>query len=166
MFSFFKAKKPLRLKWGKLYLTKGELIKVVYDDAIRYTDAEYRDEYIQTVLYNYGIKMPMSQKQRDKYISLTIGSLAMIGMVILSIYIPHPTKSQASTFKLVLSLFGAAFGAFIPGLLFVNISAKGTGYNFVIRAIGALAVFVILYFWEPANPWSAEPDRHVLPHHQ
>lgn len=75
--------------------------------------------------------------------------LLFIGLtLVISIIIKNPTPYQYSVFRMISSLAGAGVAALIPGFLFVEINP---GTQLLIRAGGALAVFILLYFFRPAN---------------
>jgi hypothetical protein len=65
-------------------------------------------------------------------------------LIVLAIALPEPTPFQLTVFRVVLSLSAAGFAAFIPG--FIHFEIKPT-----LRAGGALAVFAIVYFVNPAQ---------------
>jgi hypothetical protein len=58
----------------------------------------------------------------------------------------------------VLALAGGGVGAVIPGFLDVSVTPST---KFALRAGGALAVFVILYFWSPAH-WQPAQNGGVI----
>jgi hypothetical protein len=58
------------------------------------------------------------------------------------------SEQQFEILRIVLALAGGGVGAVIPGFLDVSMKA---GAKLALRAGGALAVFVILYFWSPAH---------------
>ena len=60
----------------------------------------------------------------------------------------------------MLALAGGGVGAVIPGFLDVSMKA---GAKLALRAGGALAVFVVLYFWSPAH-W-APPSTGAVEQH-
>ena len=60
----------------------------------------------------------------------------------------QPKEGQEQIFRIVISLAAAGVAAVIPGM--VNISATG-GKRFTIRAAGAMAVFVIVYLFNPGQ---------------
>ena len=68
-------------------------------------------------------------------------------LLLIAIKIPRPTPFQYTVFRIVLALAAAGVAAFIPGLIGVEMSSA-------IKAGGAMAVFVIVYFYSPA----AMPD--------
>jgi hypothetical protein len=57
-----------------------------------------------------------------------------------------------------LALAGGGVGAVIPG--FLDVSMK-VGTKLALRAGGALAVFVVLYFWSPAH-WQPSHEGTVF----
>ena len=61
-----------------------------------------------------------------------------------AILVPNPTPFQYTFFRIILALFAAAVAALIPGSLGVEVSKA-------VRAGGAIAVFVIVYFFTPAG---------------
>jgi hypothetical protein len=58
------------------------------------------------------------------------------------------TEQQFEILRIVLALAGGGVGAVIPGFLDLNLKSGG---KLALRAGGALAVFVVLYFWSPAR---------------
>jgi uncharacterized integral membrane protein len=57
---------------------------------------------------------------------------------------PNPTPFQYTFFRILLALAAAGFIIFIPGFLEVEVSKT-------VRASGAIAVFVLVYFFAPAQ---------------
>jgi hypothetical protein len=72
------------------------------------------------------------------------GVIFVIVILILAIYFPTPTQFQFLVFKSVLSLAAAGVAATIPGTLGVEIPR-------FVRASGAIAVLVLVYFYNPAE---------------
>lgn len=64
-------------------------------------------------------------------------------MLSISIALPYPTDFQLLTFRITLALAAGGITAMLPGFLSVEIS------NYI-RAGGALASFVVIYFFNPA----------------
>lgn len=87
----------------------------------------------------------------DKWVLFGSACVFLIAFLAIAIVIPNPTPFQRETFRIVLSLVAAAFGQAIPGVLRVGLTSTGTGVDWKIRAGGALAVFVIVYFLNPAG---------------
>ncbi len=69
-------------------------------------------------------------------------------------------EQQFEILRIVLALAGGGVGAVIPGFLDVSMKA---GTKLALRAGGALAVFVVLYFWSPAH-WQPSHDGTVIQH--
>ncbi|HJS84244.1 MAG TPA: hypothetical protein VJ779_02160 [Acetobacteraceae bacterium] len=67
---------------------------------------------------------------------------------------------QFEILRIVLALAGGGVGAVIPGFLDLNVKA---GAALALRAGGALAVFVVLYFWSPAH-WTPPSPGPVIQH--
>jgi len=81
-------------------------------------------------------------------VAFTFGVGFVIALLVLAIKFPRPTPFQHNVFRVVLSLAAAGTAAMIPG--FINIKVNpSTGL--LIRAGGALAVFVIVFFFKPAQ---------------
>lgn len=83
----------------------------------------------------------------DVIAAFTFGVVFVIVLLGFSALIPRPTPFQYTVYRIVLSLAAAGVAATVPGFLNVNLDAKGVA----IRAGGALAVFVIVYFLKPAG---------------
>lgn len=83
---------------------------------------------------------------RNAQIAAAAGFGVVFLLLILSIavFIPEPTQFQYQVFRITLALAAAGVGAMIPGILDVQISS-------VIRAGGAMAIFLVVYFYSPAQ---------------
>jgi hypothetical protein len=71
------------------------------------------------------------------------------------------SEQQFEILRIVLALAGGGVGAVIPG--FLDVSVKPAA-KLALRAGGALAVFVVLYFWSPAHwapPSTGEVEQHT-----
>lgn len=82
----------------------------------------------------------------------------VLGVVFVSVLlgfawlIPAPTDSQYATFKTVLALAAAGIGAILPGLIHIELPLpKG-----ILRASGAVVLFVLVFFFTPASPASSQ----------
>ncbi|HEV2549850.1 MAG TPA: hypothetical protein VGU20_21240 [Stellaceae bacterium] len=64
-------------------------------------------------------------------------------LLVLAVYFPEPTPFQYLVFRIVLTAAASGFAAFVPGFLQIE-------YKNVVRAGGALGIFVIVYFFSPA----------------
>ena len=76
------------------------------------------------------------------------GVVFVVALVALAIFFPKPTTFQYNVFRIVLALAAAGVAAMIPGFIDLNLSPTA---ELTIRAGGALAVFVMVYFFNPAQ---------------
>lgn len=81
---------------------------------------------------------------RQQLAAYVFGVAFVIVMLMIAIFIPRPDPFPYTVFRIVLALAAAGVAAMIPGFLHVNV---GT----VVRAGGAIAVFVITFFFSPAG---------------
>jgi|SRR5712664_3090858 len=81
-------------------------------------------------------------------IAFSFGVTFVAALIILAIRFPEPTSFQYNVFRIVLSLAAAGAAAMIPG--FINIEVNPTT-GLLIRAGGAIAVFVVVFFFNPAQ---------------
>jgi len=82
------------------------------------------------------------KKSTQIIIAFGFGVVFITAMLVLSIAIPYPTDFQLLTFRVTLALAAGGIAAMLPGFMSVEIS------NYV-RAGGALAAFVAVYFVNP-----------------
>jgi uncharacterized membrane protein YbhN (UPF0104 family) len=85
-------------------------------------------------------------------LAFMFGVVFLAALLGLAVAIPNPTPSQLETFRIIIALAAGGVAAVIPGLLDFRL---GRGSQFALRAGGALAVFVIVYFYSPAR-WVTE----------
>lgn len=85
----------------------------------------------------------MLHKQAQHWAAFVFGIVFVIVLLTLAIFFPNPTAFQYTIFRTVLALAAAGVAAMIPGFISLSISKW-------IRAGGALAVFVVVYFYSPA----------------
>ena len=83
-------------------------------------------------------------KARERFAAFIFGGVFAAIVLGVALFIPEPSRFQYTVFRIVLALAAAGVAAFIPG--FINVSVKG-----VVRAGGAMAVFVIVFFFSPAS---------------
>jgi hypothetical protein len=86
--------------------------------------------------------IPVS-KSKEKLIAVICGVIFVSVILVISILIPNPSPFQYTVFRIVLALAAAGFVSMTPGFIEAKIS------NWL-RAGGALAVFVIVFFYSPA----------------
>jgi hypothetical protein len=84
-----------------------------------------------------------------------------IGVVFLLLYLAvayrEPSAFQYAVFRTVLALAAAGVAALVPGVLHLELPWAGAG--FALKAGGALAVFVIVYFFSPAALVVSSPSE-------
>ncbi|MBY5637693.1 hypothetical protein HFO39_23475 [Rhizobium leguminosarum] len=77
-------------------------------------------------------------------VSIFVFGIIFFGVILaLSVIFPDPTPYQYTVFRIILSLAAAGIAALVPGFIEVR-------YKTFIRAGGAIAVFVIVFFCSPA----------------
>ena len=87
-------------------------------------------------------------KKSQQLCAFIFGVTFIVVMLTLAIIFPTPTTFQYTIFRIVLALATAGIAGMIPGFLSIVIARW-------IRATGALAVFVVVYFYNPAALVSA-----------
>jgi hypothetical protein len=102
------------------------------------------------------------QQTWEKIAGFTFGVMFVAAMLVLAIAFPQPTSFQYEVFRIVLAIACGGVAAVIPGFLAINMDVKGL----VIRAGGALAVFLLVYFFSPAKLVSPEIDPSIVSMHQ
>ena len=75
-------------------------------------------------------------------LGFVFGVIFLALMLVFSIFFPNPTQWQIKIWITTLALSAAGVGAVLPGLLEVK-------YKSIIRATGALGLFVIVYLFQP-----------------
>jgi len=80
----------------------------------------------------------------QQLIAFGFGGVFVVTLLIIAVFFSRPTAFQYVVFKTVLALAAAGVAAMIPGFLELVISTW-------LRAGGALAVFIIVYFYNPAR---------------
>ena len=82
-------------------------------------------------------------KHWQRIVAFAFGVVFAVALLVLAIMFPTPTPFQYLVFRIVLAMAVSGVAAMIPGFLEVNVPG-------VVRAGGALAVFVIVFFYNPA----------------
>jgi hypothetical protein len=120
--------------------------------------ARVSQEYIK-----HGFKnMPQRSAGKSGFLSehwqqvtaFSCGILFVVVMLGIAIAIPNPTATQWFVFRVVLALAAAGIGAVIPGLIVVNVSK-------IVRAGGAIALFVLVYMLNPPQLVSTPPSASI-----
>jgi len=113
-----------------------------------------RDDFVRGVLPTHGFDTAESSHGGASYrVSLwerVVASAAAALVVLCGLYAalrdtPFADPNQVVLLRTLLSFGVAALGAVIPGFLHVGVNLRGLG----IRAGGALALFVLTYFYTP-----------------
>jgi hypothetical protein len=86
------------------------------------------------------IKVPLW----ERIAIFAFGATFVTALLVRAVVFPEPTPFQYTVFRIVLALAAAGVAAFVPGFLEVRCKT-------IVRAGGALAVFVIVYFFSPAG---------------
>jgi len=128
----------------RAYSTLQRFIKTFEPEIAEKLKAEYTKLNLPT----HGFDSPiihkgMTDKQQVKY-GIIAGTIFLLILLAIAIFIECPTQFQDGLFSTVLALAAASYAATIPGFLKVNMNDK-------IVASGALAVFVVVFFWKPAQ---------------
>src|ERR1700734_220199 len=98
-------------------------------------------------------------KSQQQVIAFSFGVAFVITMLTLALWVPTPSSFQYNVFKTVLAIAVAGIGAMIPGFIELTIPSW-------VRAGGALAVFVIVFFYNPASLVTSPqvvPSPHAVP---
>jgi hypothetical protein len=99
-------------------------------------------------------------------VAFIFGVIFITALILLAIRFSSPTPFQYNVFRTVLSLAAAGVAAVVPGFIDLELSAAT---KLLIRAGGALAVFVMTFFFNPAQlaaypqPRHDQPDFDALP---
>jgi|688.fasta_scaffold480969_1 hypothetical protein len=134
-------KKRYKIKYdGKLY-SQADFIKKIFQEAEKFSDKKLAQDFISTTFIQYGIGNYMTKQQEKTWAYIT--AIVFIACIlIIAIFIPNPSSFQYTIFRIITSLAAAGFIAFVPGFLEVKI-------NNYVRATGAIAAFVLVYFFIP-----------------
>lgn len=89
------------------------------------------------------IEEKLMTKSNERKLALTFGVIFVAAILAIALFFPEPTDFQYTVFRIVLALAAAGFVSMTPGFLEARVG------NFV-RGGGALAAFVIVYFFAPA----------------
>lgn len=83
-------------------------------------------------------------KFAEKCLAFGFGVAFVITILVMAVFFPQPSLFQYQVFRIVLAMACAGAISMTPGFLEVRVSN-------IVRAGGALAVFVILFFYNPAS---------------
>jgi hypothetical protein len=94
--------------------------------------------------------------------STVFGVMLLVTLLVIAWRIPYPSRWQYWVFRVVASLAAAAFAAIIPGLLGIGLAIST---EVAIRGGGALAVFIIAYFFNPPRLGLSLADQAIIARH-
>jgi hypothetical protein len=91
------------------------------------------------------------ERRVDIWLPAAIGVAGLVYLLHLADRPAIPNSFQIKIYVVVLALSSASFASLIPGMLSVQLDQPGLR----LRAIGALAVFLLILFFPPAQGWLA-----------
>ena len=103
---------------------------------------------------------PAPTRRLEMVLAFAFGCVVLAVVLWLAFKAESLSVQQFEILRIVLALAGGGVGAVIPGFLDVSVKA---GTKLALRAGGALAVFIVLYFWSPAH-WRPAQDGTVIQH--
>lgn len=103
---------------------------------------------------------PAPTRRLEMGLAFAFGCVALAAVLWLAFRAESLSEQQFEILRIVLALAGGGVAAMIPG--FLDVSMK-PGARSALRAGGALAVFVVLYFWSPAH-WQSSREGTVIQH--
>jgi len=123
-----------------------------------YLPKEHSDKIKEIFISNNlpygGFEMPALEvtekiERWQKILGIILGSLLLIAVVVLSFVFSQPTEFQKFIIRGMFAISLAFMASFIPG--FINLSSKlrVRGGYFVVVAGGAIAIFVLIYLFNP-----------------
>lgn len=83
------------------------------------------------------------RKATERQLAFAFGTVFVVVLILLAVLFPHPSPFQYMVFRVVLALATAGVAVNFPGFLEVRVP------NWI-KAGGALAVFVVVFFYNPA----------------
>lgn len=95
-------------------------------------------------------------RSQQRVVAISFGIAFILLLLGLALLVPYPTDFQYAVFRIVLALAAAGVAATIPGFLSVEVTGA-------VRAGGAIGVFVVVYFFSPANlvvQYAGESSNH------
>lgn len=101
-----------------------------------------------------GFNMPAKQDKRkipkwQLITSVSIGCIALIASVIIALAVPNPTTYQVFILRGLFAIALASIASIIPGFLNLETGAKSNAAYFGIYAGGAIAIFVLIWLFNP-----------------
>lgn len=104
-------------------------------------------------------RLPTMSKSLAIILSFMFGAVFIVALLFIAFVIPKPSDFQYTIFRIVLALAAGGVVAVFPGFIELKIGKW-------LRAGGALAVFVLVYFYSPAaiekQSSSVEPQQQKI----
>lgn len=119
------------------------VVKYLNRDLSKNLENRFRQSNLPTYGFENEAREFMS-KTVQVYLGFGFGVAFIIVLLAIAFLKPDPSDFQYSVFKTVLALAGGGVACMIPGFIEVRIGPW-------VRAGGAIAVFVVLYFFSPAS---------------
>jgi hypothetical protein len=146
----------LRIHAGKLKVAVDQQLEYLKSEIAKLTDPYSRQlceivflSTMETVMVQQANhKLQLRREARLFWTSVGFLILALIAVF----FVPHPTRIQIFVIQLIASLAAAGFVAFIPGLLALEgvLDENSIFRKLKLRATGAFAVFVLVWFYVPS----------------
>jgi hypothetical protein len=149
---------------GKPFVT--HLSEGIESVEVQVTLGKFRSrETVQTNEGNYKVTIPdeylpatpgsggnvkSNSQTTERLLAFGFGVVFVVVMLAIALFVPNPTPTQWFTFRVVLALAAAGVGALLPGLISVTAGPY-------VKAGGALALFVLVYWFNPAKLVTAAP---------
>jgi hypothetical protein len=100
--------------------------------------------------------LPPSEGPRNSQIStmfgFAFGVTFVVAILILIVLFPNPTPAQFEVFRITIALAAGGIAGVIPGMLNLQMDLNLTSaQKIILRASGALAAFLVVYFYSPAR---------------
>lgn len=101
-----------------------------------------------------GFNMPAKQDKRkipkwQLITSVSIGCVALIASVTIALAVPNPTTYQIFILRGLFAIALASIASIIPGFLNLETGARNNAAYFGIYAGGAIAIFVLIWLFNP-----------------
>lgn len=94
----------------------------------------------------------------EKVAGFVFGVVFITALLSITVLIPDPTPTQYAIFKTILALAAAGVGGVLAGAIHV----EGSIQKWSIRAGGAIALFVIVFFFTPSIPEEGNEIHQVI----
>jgi hypothetical protein len=101
------------------------------------------------------MKTRFLQRHWQKLLVFFFGAVLLAVMLFVAFRVPQPSPTQWFVFRVTVALAAAGIVAMIPGLFSLHVTSG-------LRAGGAIAVFVLLYVWNPPELLTGSPPSSVI----